>query len=329
MAPPMSILRATHHLVRPLSTHRIAGPFAFRQEDTPFPCPYCGHGFYSLGGQARHISQTDCAHREDATLAANRVKRILDLEFGVASDFGQTSKRVRFTESNSLSAAASHLSAEQTPKHSSNNFQPQPSTSHELNTEVTPVEDPNSSITARNSPVPARDDLVTHDGGHTYIETYPEPLAGSPINNSRAPPFDFQSYMRSCGTLANLDHFNTLELLMTIGLTNGGRDRILKSRVYAGKTPWHNCLKMLEDLDKLRHGPSWKVYEIEIPQADGKVRVEYLFGRNIIEIIRSLIGDWTFKEELRYSPTRVWTTKERKERLYSETWTGNWWWRMQ
>ncbi|KEP46644.1 hypothetical protein V565_188010, partial [Rhizoctonia solani 123E] len=86
---------------------------------------------------------------------------------------------------------------------------------------------------------------------------------------------------------------------------------------------------MLEDLDRLRHGPSWKVYEIEIKLANREARVEYLFGRNIIEVVRSLIGDWTFKEELRYSPTRVWTTKGRKERLYSEAWTGNWWWRMQ
>ena len=86
---------------------------------------------------------------------------------------------------------------------------------------------------------------------------------------------------------------------------------------------------MLEDLDKLRHGPSWKVYTIQIKQADGQVRLEYLFGRNIIEVIRSIIGDWTFKDELHYSPTRVWTTKGKNERVYGEAWTGNWWWRMQ
>ncbi|EUC58991.1 hypothetical protein RSOL_289920 [Rhizoctonia solani AG-3 Rhs1AP] len=86
---------------------------------------------------------------------------------------------------------------------------------------------------------------------------------------------------------------------------------------------------MLGDLDKLPHGPNWEMYEIEIKQADGKFRVEYLFGCNIIEVIQSLIGDWTFRDELRYSPTRVWTTKNRKERVFGEAWTGNWWWRIQ
>ncbi|KAG8705479.1 hypothetical protein FRC11_009012, partial [Ceratobasidium sp. 423] len=116
---------------------------------------------------------------------------------------------------------------------------------------------------------------------------------------------------------------------MMVGLTNKGRDRMLKSRAYARKTPWRNCVQMLKDLDKLPHSPSWKMYEVHIKGCTGEVRLEYLFGRKIIEVIRSLIGDWMFRDELRYSPTRVWTTKEKKERVYSDTWTGKWWWRMQ
>jgi hypothetical protein len=86
---------------------------------------------------------------------------------------------------------------------------------------------------------------------------------------------------------------------------------------------------MLEDLDALPHGPKWDMYEVEIKQANGEIRMEYLFGRNILDVIRSLIGDWVFKDKLRYAPVRVWTTKERKERVYSEAWTAKWWWRMQ
>jgi hypothetical protein len=86
---------------------------------------------------------------------------------------------------------------------------------------------------------------------------------------------------------------------------------------------------MLKDLDTLALGPKWDMYEVEIKQKNGRIRVEYLFGRNIIDVIRSLVGDWTLKDDLRYAPVRVWMTKERKERVYSEAWTGNWWWRMQ
>lgn len=86
---------------------------------------------------------------------------------------------------------------------------------------------------------------------------------------------------------------------------------------------------MLKDLDKLPHGPEWKMFEIEIGEKNGGTRTEYLFGRNIIDLVRSLIGDVAFKGELCYSPVRHWTTEDRKEQIYSEAWTGNWWWRMQ
>lgn len=86
---------------------------------------------------------------------------------------------------------------------------------------------------------------------------------------------------------------------------------------------------MLKDLDKLPHGPEWAVYEIEIKLKNEEIRVEYLFRRNIIDIIRSLIGDWTLRHDLHYAPVQVWTTKGKKERVYSEAWTANWWWRMQ
>lgn len=86
---------------------------------------------------------------------------------------------------------------------------------------------------------------------------------------------------------------------------------------------------MLSDLDKLPHGPNWMLHKIRIVAKNGDVRMAYLFGRNIIAIVRTLIGDTNFKDKLRYAPVQVWTTIERKVQVYSEAWTGRWWWRMQ
>ncbi|CAE6409810.1 unnamed protein product [Rhizoctonia solani] len=97
---------------------------------------------------------------------------------------------------------------------------------------------------------------------------------------------------------------------MTTGLTNKGHDQHLKSRAYVGRTPWKNCKKMLKDLDKLRHGPDWDMYTIVIQEKNGVTRPEYLFGRNIIDVIRSLLANPAFKNLLRFAPERHWTCKQ-------------------
>ncbi|KAG9099175.1 hypothetical protein FRC07_010554, partial [Ceratobasidium sp. 392] len=85
----------------------------------------------------------------------------------------------------------------------------------------------------------------------------------------------------------------------------------------------------MNNLKALPHGPNWEIYEIEIKEKNGAVRVQYLLGRNIVELVCSLIGDWTLRDDLRYAPVQVWTSKECKSRAYGESWTRRWWWRMQ
>ncbi|KAF8755571.1 Zn-finger protein [Rhizoctonia solani] len=49
---------------------------------------------------------------------------------------------------------------------------------------------------------------------------------------------------------------------MRTGLTNAARDIHLQSPLYVGRTPWKNNKQLLEDIDKLLHGPSWHIYEM-------------------------------------------------------------------
>jgi hypothetical protein len=51
--------------------------------------------------------------------------------------------------------------------------------------------------------------------------------------------------------------------------------------------------------------------------------------RDILAVIRQLIGARRFKYCMHYVPEQHWTLRERKSRVYDEMWTGDWWWRMQ
>ncbi|KAG8706213.1 hypothetical protein FRC08_001206 [Ceratobasidium sp. 394] len=75
----------------------------------------------------------------------------------------------------------------------------------------------------------ARPRLRRHKG--FFIEDFPDPLAGSPISNDRAPPPDLDAHMRSCGRLKDPFNFEVAELLLTTGLTDEAKDQHLKSSI--------------------------------------------------------------------------------------------------
>lgn len=51
--------------------------------------------------------------------------------------------------------------------------------------------------------------------------------------------------------------------------------------------------------------------------------------RNILSAIRGLWGDPSLANQLVYRPRRVFTNASRLKRVYSEMWTGEWWWEIQ
>jgi hypothetical protein len=67
-----------------------------------------------------------------------------------------------------------------------------------------------------------------------FVEHFPNPHAGAPINEDTVAPINLNTYMANAGNLGNPDYFDTAELLMTTGLTNGGQDTHLKSRLVSG-----------------------------------------------------------------------------------------------
>ncbi|KAG9079957.1 hypothetical protein FRC06_007254, partial [Ceratobasidium sp. 370] len=64
-----------------------------------------------------------------------------------------------------------------------------------------------------------------------WVERFPDPRAGAPINDDLALAPDIHAYMSAAGNLGNPKHFATAELLMTTGLTAAGRVEHLKSHI--------------------------------------------------------------------------------------------------
>jgi hypothetical protein len=88
---------------------------------------------------------------------------------------------------------------------------------------------------------------------------------------------------------------------------------------------------MNADLDRLPHGPAWSVREFIIQDVHDRQRsrVQHLFARDIVDVVRDLMGNERFKDAMRYAPEKRYTSASKQTRVYSETWTANWWWRMQ
>jgi len=54
-----------------------------------------------------------------------------------------------------------------------------------------------------------------------------------------------------------------------------------------------------------------------------------LYYRNPLNAIRALLNRPDLKKDIEFTPRRVWENADRKERLYSEIFTGEWAWRTQ
>lgn len=78
---------------------------------------------------------------------------------------------------------------------------------------------------------------------------------------------------------------------------------------------------MHKDIDVLPHGPDWTKRDIEI-ESNGQRRISYLFARDVVKVIRDIIGNTQLKDHMTFAPQRHWTEEEGGERIYSVMWTA-------
>lgn len=77
-------------------------------------------------------------------------------------------------------------------------------------------------------------------------------------------------------------------------------------------------------IDNLPGRPEFTKSEIEV---DGE-KFE-MYHRDILECIKSLIGDPEFADKLKLVPERHYLDKDHMNRMYSNIHTGKWWWKVQ
>ena len=70
-------------------------------------------------------------------------------------------------------------------------------------------------------------------------------------------------------------------------------------------------------------GGQW--YKKKLIFDDCPEQVHVIRHRNVIAAIRSLWGDPALAEYLVYKPKKIFSDGERRNRVYSEMWTGQWW----
>ncbi|KAG8773758.1 hypothetical protein FRC12_002328 [Ceratobasidium sp. 428] len=167
----------------------------------------------------------------------------------------------------------------------------------------------------------------------SFVEAFPSSTAGAPISPNRKGEKKLTEHLESCGRLGDRDLFETAEILMTTGLNGAGRTKHMKGPMYKqwkgkGKEIWRDDDELQRDIDGLPKGPEWTTADVTV--GEGRFRRTYtVYLRDVLAVIRQLIGARRFKRWIRYSPERHWTSKDRKTRIYDEMWSGDWWWRMQ
>jgi hypothetical protein len=100
---------------------------------------------------------------------------------------------------------------------------------------------------------------------------------------------------------------------------------------------FRNNRTFVQKVDALPTGPEWRCKMVSVEGnkrgEDGETLKEELelWLRDPVECIRQLMGNPAFKDDMAYSPEKVYTTEEEREdkRIVDEMWMAKWWWELQ
>ncbi|QRV96544.1 hypothetical protein RhiJN_24562 [Ceratobasidium sp. AG-Ba] len=157
-----------------------------------------------------------------------------------------------------------------------------------------------------------------------FPEPHPDPTAGVPLkshNVNRDIPPKYNT------PLADPEIFRTAYWLDHLPICRQDESEFFSLPTTRG---WFcSSLKDFEqEVNRLPRGPRW-YRETIIVTGDQDAEVLDLWKRDIAQLIRMLLGDRRFIPHTRYAPERHYTSETKRHRVYSEMWSGRWWWRMQ
>lgn len=101
------------------------------------------------------------------------------------------------------------------------------------------------------------------------------------------------------------------------------------------KPSFDTARTLLAKIDELSHGPDSRREVItatgDLLGSNGRPMTEEMdiWFRDPVAAVRELLANSSFKSETTYRPCRIYTSEDRKNRVYNETNTGGWWWNTQ
>ena len=91
----------------------------------------------------------------------------------------------------------------------------------------------------------------------------------------------------------------------------------------------------MKKIDALPLGPEFSCETVTIPgdlvdESGAPLTEEVdLWLRDPLECIRDLLANPAFRDHLVYRPAEAYTSMQRQCRVFSEMWTGKWWYKLQ
>ncbi|KAG8732937.1 hypothetical protein FRC11_009933 [Ceratobasidium sp. 423] len=124
--------------------------------------------------------------------------------------------------------------------------------------------------------------------------------------------------------------FEIAEWLMQAQVSNTKRAEFLNFELNREHYAYRKPSEMFKRIDAMEHGPEWQEFTLTISTTEGS-ETFVIYWRNPIDIIAYLIRQKRFRDHMSFGPEQHWTITldGRKIRVYSEMWTGDWWWRLQ
>ncbi|KAH9910771.1 uncharacterized protein B0H18DRAFT_894472, partial [Fomitopsis serialis] len=109
------------------------------------------------------------------------------------------------------------------------------------------------------------------------------------------------------------------------GISQGAVDRFLNIPNVREKLglSYHNMRALLQKVDSIPERAEWMEQWITFKDRPGEQHL--IQFRDIIAAIRALLGNPAHADRIVYRPRRIFSDASRKNRIYTEMWTGKWW----
>ncbi|KAG9092990.1 hypothetical protein FS749_015280 [Ceratobasidium sp. UAMH 11750] len=157
-----------------------------------------------------------------------------------------------------------------------------------------------------------------------FPRPHPDPTAGEPL---RVYPAEHQVPRLYTSLLAEPDVFREACWLDNLPICRDDEEKYFEF-AHNGEWHWSNVSELDKEIMRLPRGPRW-FRETKFVEGDQGVEVLDLWRRDIRDIVRWLLGNRRFLRHTRYAPEQQYDSATMENRVYGETWLGDWWWRMQ